>query len=154
MPAMTFDLRLDMPLTDQEIKTYLQELNAIRKSIASVAAEPKNPADAARKIILYTDLQHVIGELYAQTVYDHSMAYIERKNAWAEARERAFGSEKDRDAIADKLTVKERTEEAKAKANMKRWEMQYNNAEQKANALKKQWEVIFNDFRATGRGGG
>lgn len=149
-----FDLRLDMPLTKEEINKYLHELNAIRRDIAKVAAEPKNPADASRKIILYTDMQFVVGELYAQTVYDHSMAYLARKNAYSEAFDQAHGTDAARKAIADRLTIKELADEAKAKANRERWAMQYNNAEQKANALKKQWEVIFNDFKATGRGGG
>lgn len=149
------DLRLDMPLTDEELRDYLTELNAIRKQINAISKEPKAPAELARKIVLYTDMQHVIGELYAQTVYDYSMAVLNRKNQQSWWFENSHGTDAAKKAIAEKETAKEVEAENKAKSNMKRWEMQYNNAEQKANALKKQNEVLFDDYRYRGgRSGG
>jgi hypothetical protein len=149
------ELRLDMPFADHELQAYLQEANAIRKALAGLNGAPETPDVLSRKIIFLTELQHVIGEIYAQMVYEHSIAYVDRKNAFAVYREAFNGTEKDKDAYAEEKTKEHRMHEARCKSNMKRWEMQYGNAEQRANAVKKHLEVVFDDYRfRQGRSGG
>jgi hypothetical protein len=149
------DLRMDMPFSDNELQDYLREINGLRKMLAEMDGLPVSPAILARKIILLTEQQHAIGEIYAQMVYEHSVAYVERKNAFAMYRDAWNGTEKEKDAYAEEKTKDQRMFEAKCKSNMERWKMQYNNAEQRANAVKKHYEVIFDDYKQRGgRSGG
>jgi hypothetical protein len=88
-------------------------------------------------------------------VYEHSVAYVERKNAYAMYMDMYHGTETEKKAFAEDKTKEMRMFEAKAKSNLERWKMQYNNAEQRANAVKKHYEVVFDDYKYRGgRSGG
>lgn len=148
---MDHEIRLEMPMTKAEIGNLVSNVNRVRSVINKIADEPRVPADMARKIDLYIDLQYYVGELYANAVYENNVAYQIRKEKFFIERDLYHGSEAFKDAMAEKAISEERREEAKTKSQVKRWELLYNNCEQKANSLKKRLEIL-NQNLTTGNG--
>jgi hypothetical protein len=146
---------MDMPFSEQELHNHLSEINKTRIELRALDGQPESPSTLARKIVILTNQQYAIGEIYAQMVYEHSVAYVERKNAYAMYMDMYHGTETEKKAFAEDKTKEMRMFEAKAKSNLERWKMQYNNAEQRANAVKKHYEVVFDDYKYRGgRSGG
>lgn len=139
-----------LPFVPAGIKDRLERLGKIYKTINALPDEPVAPADLARKITLYNTAQGIIGEMFAQAVYDHGMAYNERKEQQG-FHEMAFhGTGKDKEAYAEQKVAPLRRVEVQAEAEMRRWEKAYNSTEMLANAIKHELGVLFNEYRVGG----
>lgn len=140
-----------IPFTPNGIKERLARLGDIYKRINGLPQDVEDPALLARKVTLYNVAQGVIGEMYAQAVYDYNVAYNTRKERQAFYEDAFFGTIKDKENYAETKITAARREEARAEAEMKRWEKAYNSTEQLANAIKHELGVVFDDYRQGGR---
>lgn len=141
----------EIPFNKDGVKDRLSRLGKIYKMINEIPEDTPNPIHLARKITLYNTAEGIIGELYAQSVYDHGIAYNNRKEQQGIAEMAFIGTGKEKEAYAEQQISNLRREETKAEAEMKRWEKAYNSTEMLANAIKHELGVIMDDLRAGGR---
>lgn len=103
------------------------------------------PRELAKQIETYAKILHVTGRLYATSVFRYGKAYAERKAKWGRLAKSADGSGTVKEATADEGTEHERVEEAKAEAEMKRWEKDYSSIEELIQAKKKSLDVLMKE---------
>lgn len=140
-----------LPFTESGIKDRIKRLSSIYKKINEIPDDPVIPAEVARKITLYNTAQGIIGEMYAQAVYEYGVAYNERKEQQGVHEMSFIGTIKDKEGYAETQIAHLRREEVRAEAEMKRWEKAYNSTEMLANAIKHELSVLFDDYKAGGR---
>lgn len=139
-----------IPFGPGGIKSRLDRLRGIYKQINNIPEEA-DPALLARKVTLLNTAQGIIGELYAQSVYDSKNAYNERKEAQATYELNYKGTAKEKEAYSRMKVAELLKKEAEAEAELKRWEKAYNSHEMLANAIKYEVQIVFDDYKAGGR---
>lgn len=141
----------EIPFKPDNIKIRLRNLHMLYKKIDEIPEDVENPMLLARKVTLYNKAQGILGELFAQSVYDFGIAYANRKEQQGVYEMNYNGTAKDKEAWANQKIIEFRQKETKAEAEMRRWEKAYNSTEMIANAIKKELEVVHDDYKAGGR---
>lgn len=138
----------EIPFTSDAVKKRLERLGLVYKKIDELPEDNPSPMDLARKVTLYNTAQGIIGDLFAQAVYDYGMAYNERKESQGMHEMNFYGTGKEKEAYAESQITELRRKETKAEAEMKRWEKAYNSTEMLANAIKYEQGVVFDDYKS------
>jgi hypothetical protein len=136
------------PTSGNFVKSRVENLNKVYMKINGMNKEA--PHDLAKMVTLYSVAQGIIGELYAQSVYDAKIAYNERKEAQAAAELGYQGTGKEKESYGTIATSELRKIEARAEAEKEKWEKAFHATENLSNALKHELKVVFYDY---GNGG-
>jgi hypothetical protein len=141
----------DEQFTDSKnfVSGRVKRLNKVYEQIN--ALDDVTPHALAKKVTLYAVAQNIIGDLYAQAVYDAGLAYNNRKEAQA-ASELGYigGTVKERECYGIVAVSDLKKLETKAEAERQRWEKAFYSTENLANAIKHELKVTFFDY---GQGG-
>lgn len=138
------------PESKNFINSRIERLNKVYRKINEIN-EDESPHALAKKVTLYGVAQAIIGDLYAQSVYDAGVAYNNRKEAQAVAELSYFGTVKERECYGITAVADLKRLETKAEAERQRWEKAFYSTENLANAIKHELKVTFFDY---GNGGG
>lgn len=148
-------LTLELP-DDEALKYHVGQANGILAELRGIPSAPKFPAEIARKITLYTDLQYHVGELLAAAAHDAADLNADLKIGLIREKNKKTPGETIKDAEERAKIAMHALDKrvAKAKASLKRWEAMHDNCEQRANACKKELEVLQSNMRGNGYAGG
>lgn len=108
---------------------------------------PEILPDLNKMIRLYSQAQLVIGHLDADALYEAGAIYAKRKQAYAEAIDRASGTVAEKEAYAEQQTYELRLAEAAAKSESRKWQNLFKSYDNLIIALRRDERTALEEYK-------
>lgn len=120
-------------------------LNELYKEIEQL--NPDVLPDLNKMIRLYSQAQMIIGFLDADALYQAGASYAERKKLQGEIASEFKGTGVEKEAESDKQTYELRIEEAKAKAESRKWQNLFKSTDNLIIALRRDERTAMEEYK-------